>query len=73
MSVVAVGDLPYSGARLRDAITDAVRGKGPITLLVKDADRIAPVAIDYHGGLRYPRLEKVGTGQAGLDRLLSPR
>ena len=73
MSVVAVGDLPYSGARLRDAIVAAVRDKAPITLLVKDADRIAPIAIDYHGGLRYPRLEKIGSGEAGLDQLLAPR
>ena len=73
MSVVAVGDLPYSGARLRDAITAAMRDKAPITLLVKDADRIAPVAIDYHGGLRYPHLEKIGSGETGLDRLLEPR
>jgi hypothetical protein len=29
--------------------------------------------IDYHGGLRYPRLEKTADGEAGLDRLLAPR
>jgi hypothetical protein len=29
--------------------------------------------LDYHGGLRYPWLEKTGTGQTGLDKLLAPR
>jgi len=40
---------------------------------VKNGERYRQVALDWHGGLRYPRLEKIGSGEAGLDRLLSPR
>ena len=29
--------------------------------------------VEWHGGLRYPWLEKTGKGESGLDRLLAPR
>ena len=31
------------------------------------------VKLDWHGGLRYPRLEKVTKGAGTLDALLAPR
>ena len=42
-------------------------------LLVHDGDVYRTVKLDWHGGLRYPRLEKVGKGQGTLDALLAPR
>ena len=72
-TIVAVGDMAYSDDRMKAAITAAKTGKEPIRLTVKSGDRYRQVAIDYHGGLRYPRLEKVGGGDGGLDRLLAPR
>jgi len=72
-TIVAVNGAAYSDAVLKAAITAAKTGTTPITLLVKHDDAIGTVAIDYHGGLRYPHLEKTGTGEGGLDRLLQPR
>ena len=72
-SIVAVGDLAYSGDRLKDAVVAAKTSKDPIKLTIKGHDRVREVAIDYHGGPRYPHLQKVGTGETGLDRLLAPR
>ena len=54
-------------------MTAAKSRRGAIELLVKSNDRIAPVGIEYHGGLRYPHLQKTGTGEGGLDRLLTAR
>jgi len=72
--VVAVNDVAYSGDTIRDAITAAKGpGKEPLRLIVKRGDAFRTVAIDWHGGLRYPWLEKVGTGEGGLDRLLAPK
>jgi len=31
------------------------------------------VKLDWHGGLRYPRLEKIAKGPGTLDALLAPR
>jgi predicted metalloprotease with PDZ domain len=72
-TIVAVNGNAWSAQAIKDAVTAAKTGKEPIVLLVKANDRIAPVSIDYHGGLRYPRLEKIGTGEGGLDKLLTPR
>jgi len=71
--IVAVNGRAYSGDRLKGAVKDAKTGKEPIKLLLKSGDRYREVAIDYHGGLRYPHLVKTATGEAGLDKLLQPR
>ena len=71
--ILAVGDTAYSAERLTAAITAAKTGRDPIRLTVKRGDRVKTVAIDYHGGLRYPHLVKVGTGETGLDRLLTAK
>ena len=71
--ILAVDGAAFSGERLNNAIRDAKTGKEPIHLLVKSGDQFKDVAIDYHGGLRYPHLKKTGKGETGLDRLLAPR
>lgn len=72
-TIVAVGDREYSDDRLKDAVRAAKGTKEPVKLLVKNGTRYREIAIDYHDGLRYPRLEKTGSGEGGLDRLLAPR
>jgi len=72
-AIVAVGATSYTPEGLKDAITAAKDAKEPISLTVKRGDHISIVAIDYHGGLRYPRLQKIGTGEGGLDRLLTAK
>jgi predicted metalloprotease with PDZ domain len=72
-TIVAVDGLAYSDDRMRAAVTDAKGSKAPIVLVVKTGEEVRTVSIDYHGGLRYPHLVKTGTGETGLDRLLTPR
>ncbi len=72
-TIVAVDGREYSDDRLKDAVRAAKGGKDPIKLLVKSGTRYREIAIDYHDGLRYPRLEKIGAGEGGLDRLLQAR
>ena len=71
--IQAVNDTAYSGDAMKAAIVNAQTSKQPIRLLLKNGPRYREVAIDYHGGPRYPRLQKTGTGDSGLDRLLAPR
>ncbi|MGP7795855.1 M61 family metallopeptidase [Sphingomonas sp. CLY1604] len=71
--IQAVNGAAYSGDVMKAAIVAAQSSKDPIRLLVKNGPRYREVAIDYHGGPRYPRLQKVGTGETGLDKLLMPR
>ena len=73
-TILAVDGLAYSDDRLKSAVTDAKGAKSPpVTLLVKAGEEVTTVTIDYHDGLRYPHLEKIGTGETGLDKLLAPR
>jgi predicted metalloprotease with PDZ domain len=72
-TIVAVNEESFSPDKLRKAVT-AAKGSGPaVQLLMKNGERYRTVTIDYHGGLRFPHLEPVGTKPAGLDALLAPR
>jgi predicted metalloprotease with PDZ domain len=71
-NIVAVNGRAYSNDRFREAIRAAHDGRTPIRLLIKRGDRYNEVALDYHDGLRYPALERTGTGPSGLDALLAP-
>jgi len=71
--IVAVDGDAYSPDALMDAIRAAAAGSAPIELLVKDNDQFRTVRIDYHEGLRYPRLERVAGASASLDAILEPR
>jgi predicted metalloprotease with PDZ domain len=71
-TILAVNGRQYSNDLLRRAITTAKGTREPIRLLLKRGDSYREVALDYHDGLRYPDLERVGTGPSRLDALLTP-
>ena len=73
--IVAVNGrkLDMMGDAQKNAIK-AAAGTGPAPeLLIHDGEVYRTVKLDWHGGLRYPRLEKVGNGPGTLDALLAPR
>jgi len=71
--IVAVNGRKFDGDALKQAIKDAAGSGHAPELLVHDGDLYRTVKLDWHGGLRYPRLEKVGKGKGTLDALLAPR
>jgi len=64
--LIAVDGEEFSAAKLKAAITRAKTAKAPIALLVKSGAHYRTIDIDYHGGLRYPHLER---NEATPDRL----
>ena len=68
MTLVAVNDQEFDKETLGEAVKAAKTDKAPIRLLIKDFNRFRTIAIDYHGGLRYPHLERI----AGKPDLLTP-
>ncbi|SEN71610.1 glycyl aminopeptidase. Metallo peptidase. MEROPS family M61 [Sphingomonas gellani] len=72
-SIVAVNGRAFSADALKAAVDAAKGTRDPIRLTVRSQDQVRETAVDYHGGARYPRLQKVGTGDSGLDRLLAAR
>lgn len=71
-TIVAVNGAAYSHDAMREAVRAAAGTRAPIRVLIKQGDHYREVSIDYHDGLRYPTLERVGTGPSNLDALLSP-
>jgi predicted metalloprotease with PDZ domain len=65
--VVAVNGVAYKGDRMSAAITANRGGAAPLDLLVKEGDNYRTVRIDYRGGLRYPRLERIADAAERLD------
>ena len=72
-TIVAVDGKTFSGDAIKTAVTAAKGGTRPIRLTVKRDDTVREVPVNYAGGLRYPRLVKVGKGDGPLDLLLRPR
>ncbi len=74
LTVVAVNGDAFDGDKLRSAVTAAIKPENPLVeLLIKDGGRYRMVKIDYRGGLRYPRLEKIPGVPSRLDDILAPR
>ena len=68
--IVAVNNRAYKGEVLKAAVKAARDGKAPIELLVKKGTNYRTVTLDYHGGLRYPRLERLPGTKDRLETIL---
>jgi len=64
--IVAINKSTFSADKLKKAILKAENDKAPIQLLVKSGELYRTVSIDYHDGLRIPRLVR---NEAMADRL----
>jgi predicted metalloprotease with PDZ domain len=72
--IIAVNGTAFDADRLKEAIKNAQDSSGAaLELLVKNEDRYRTVRIEYHDGLRYPRLERDSSVPARLDDIVAPR
>jgi predicted metalloprotease with PDZ domain len=70
--IIAVNGRAFTPTLLRAAI-DAAKGSGPaINLIVENTGYFKTISIDYHGGERYPQLERVDGVPDRLDTILEP-
>jgi predicted metalloprotease with PDZ domain len=72
MQIQAVNEQAFNVANLRQAMVAAEKTDAPMKLLLKRDDQFLTVTLDYHGGLRYPHLERVESAPNLLDRVLAP-
>jgi predicted metalloprotease with PDZ domain len=72
-TIVAVNGQDYSKDVLKQAITAAKSGQAPIDLLLKYQGNYTHAAVDYHGGLQYPHLERVKGTPDYLDQIIAAR
>ena len=70
--IIAVDNKAYTDDRLKDAIKTAKTSQSPIELIVSNTDEFQAVKLDYHGGQRYPHLERVASQPDLLDDIIKP-
>jgi len=73
VEIVAVNSVAFDGDKLKAAVKATKGDRSGVELLVKQGDLYRTVRIDYHEGLRYPHLERVGGTPARLDDILVSR
>lgn len=73
MHLVAVNGREFSGQVLKDAIAAARNNKKAISLLVKNEDMYETYNVDYHGGLRYPALERIDGEPDRLEKIIAAK
>ncbi len=71
-TINAVNGLAFSPERLKASVGLTDRG-GVLELVVKQDDSVRTVRLDYRGGHRYPKLERIPGKPALLDQILAPR
>jgi predicted metalloprotease with PDZ domain len=72
MKVTAVNGRQFSGEGLREAITGAKDSTTPIQLLIANGAQFQMVAVNYHGGLQYPHLERDTHHPDYLGEIIQP-
>ena len=72
MKIAAVNGRRYSSEALKDAIDEAKSATRPIQFIVANGAELQTYSVDYHGGLRYPHLERDESRPDYLSEILHP-
>lgn len=71
LTITGVNGQAFSSDRLRAAVADSKTT--PVDLLIRMGETFKTIRLDYRGGHRYPRLERIAGKPAYIDDILSPR
>ena len=72
-TLIAVNSQAFKPERLKAAVGANKDGSAPIELLLREGDGYRTVKIDYRGGLRYPKLERMADATDRLEAIFAPR
>jgi predicted metalloprotease with PDZ domain len=73
MKIIAVNGRRFSSDALARALRASKDAPGPMELIVENGSYFKTVKVDYHGGLRYPHLERAATGNDVLTAIAKSR
>jgi predicted metalloprotease with PDZ domain len=73
MQITAINGTAFKKDDLKTALLAAEKSQKPISFLVKRDNRFETINVDYHGGLRYPKLERVDGTPDLLDAILAAK
>lgn len=72
-TLIAVNGEAFTTKHLKEAIAAAKAEQKPVELLIKNGSRYRTVPVDYRGGLRFPKLQRIDGTPARLDAILDSR
>jgi predicted metalloprotease with PDZ domain len=72
MKVIAVNNRKFNLTILREAIQHATSSPEPIELLVRSGEYYSVHKVDYHGGEKYPHLERDSAKPDILSKIIEP-
>ncbi len=70
--IVAINGRAYKMERLRDVVKASAASSTPIEILARNGEFFRSASIDYHGGERYPHLERVASKPDWMETLIKP-
>jgi predicted metalloprotease with PDZ domain len=73
MKIVAVNGRRFSIDDLRRTIGASKETQAPMTFIIENGSYFTVATVDYHGGLRYPHVERVAGTEDVLTRIAAPR
>jgi predicted metalloprotease with PDZ domain len=73
MKIVAVNGRRFSVDGLTRAIAGSSETTRPLEFIVENGSYMKVVSVEYHGGLRYPHLDRVAGTTDLLTRIAAPR
>lgn len=72
MRIIAVNSRKYSAEVIHEAIQRAINNSSPIEFIVANGEFYSTVKVDYHGGERYPYLERDTTKPDLIRSVITP-
>jgi predicted metalloprotease with PDZ domain len=73
MRIMAVNGRRFSVDGLKRAIAQSMNARTPMEFIVENASYFSIVSVEYHGGLRYPHLERAAGSADLLSVIAAPR
>ena len=72
-TITSVNGRQFSPTVLREAVQGAAKSGEPIELMVRNGEYISTHKVDYHGGEKYPHLERRNGKPDMLTEIVRPR
>jgi predicted metalloprotease with PDZ domain len=72
VKVVAINNHAYNSTVVHDAMKAAKKSTEPMEFLLRDGDVFRTVKVDYHGGEKYPHLERDASRPDLLTEIIKP-
>jgi predicted metalloprotease with PDZ domain len=73
MRVIAVNGRRFSDAAFRQALRASAKENAKLDLLIENGDEFKTISLDYHGGEKYPKLERIQDRPDVLAEIIKPQ